>query len=547
MPRFRSIVLLLAALLGPAGCAGASPPSAATMYDLVVLHTNDVHSNYSGFDAENRICRQPLCQGGSGGLLRAKQAVDAIRRRRPNVILLDAGDQFQGTLFFSLYKEDMPAFALNALGYDAMCPGNHEFDDGCERFLRFSQKTDAPLLAANLALPGSPIAPWTILERGGRKIGVIGLAAPDAPASSSPCAEAAFSNPRTALQNAANELQARGVNIIIALTHLGLNQDIALAERVDGVDIIVGGHTHSLLSNSAPEADGPYPIVRTAPSGQPVLVVSAAHAGAYLGQLIARFDAQGAPVSWTGGPIRLEAAALAALDAGEPDAAVRKKLEAWSAGVRDMLETPLGYINAPGLQPGAFERDVRLCREQECLSADIAADAIKAHAGADMALINGGAVRYSLSAGPVSMGDVLTMLPFDDRVMVASLSGKTLLAALEYGLSGLEDQKGRFLQVAGLRYAFDPEQPAGQRLISADALDPDGRWRPIEETRSYVVATSDYLARGGDGYALFQNLDWTGPGEKLSDIVRRFLTRNSPLTVTPENRRIVVFKKEKEQ
>ena len=108
MPRFRSIVLLLAALLGPAGCAGASPPSAAAAYDLVVLHTNDMHSNYSGFDAENRICRRPLCQGGSGGLLRAKQAVDAIRRKRPNVILLDAGDQFQGTLFFSLYKETCP-------------------------------------------------------------------------------------------------------------------------------------------------------------------------------------------------------------------------------------------------------------------------------------------------------------------------------------------------------------------------------------------------------------------------------------------------------
>lgn len=531
-------LLTLAAML--AGCSWqrpeASHSSDAANYELVILHTNDTHSGYGGLDAEKRICYQNICEGGSGGIIRLKQAVDAIRRDHPNSVLLDAGDQFQGTLFFNIHKEDIPAFALNSLGYDAMCPGNHEFDDGCERFAAFLRKMDPPMLAANLAIQGQVIKPWTILERGGREIGIIGLATPETPALSSPCAEATFSDPVPALRKAVAELTTQGVNIIIVLDHLGLNDDLILAGKVDGVDVIVGGHSHSLLSNSDPKAEGSYPMVKTSPSGQPVLVVTAGHGGAYLGKLNVDFDEKGVPVSWNGGPIPLNAASLAELKVDGPDAIVSEKIREWAESVDDMLEKPLGILIAPGRAPGPFEADVRLCRVEECLSGDITADALKARTGARVALVNGGSIRRSLSSGVVSAGDVLTMLPFANSLMIGTVSGKTLLAALEYGLSGIEDTRGRFLQVAGLRYVFDAARPKGKRLVSAEVLNEDGRWESIKTERSYRVATLDYLARGGDGYVMFKDVEWKSTDEQLSDVVRGYITRHSPLAVKLEKR-----------
>ena len=165
-------------------------------FELTVLHTNDVHSMYGGTTEKGTACYAAQCAGGSGGSVRLKQAVDTVRAAEPNVVLLDAGDEFQGTLFYTQFKGDMAAEVLDALDYTAFTPGNHEFDDGCGEFRRFAERTHVPVLAANLTLPpvpgGKPLTrPWTVVERQGRKIGIVGLVNEETPSLASPCKDAA--------------------------------------------------------------------------------------------------------------------------------------------------------------------------------------------------------------------------------------------------------------------------------------------------------------------------------------------------------------------
>ena len=164
-------------------------------FELTVLHTNDVHSMYGGTTEKGTACYAAQCAGGSGGSVRLKQAVDTVRAAEPNVVLLDAGDEFQGTLFYTQFKGDVAAEVLDALDYTAFTPGNHEFDDGCGEFRRFVERTHVPVLAANLTLPpvpgGKPLTrPWIVVERQGRKIGIVGLVNEETPAQATPSKEA---------------------------------------------------------------------------------------------------------------------------------------------------------------------------------------------------------------------------------------------------------------------------------------------------------------------------------------------------------------------
>ena len=308
-------------------------------FELTVLHTNDVHSMYGGTTEKGTACYAAQCAGGSGGSVRLKQAVDTVRAAEPNVVLLDAGDEFQGTLFYTQFKGDVP--------------GNHEFDDGCGEFRRFVERTHVPVLAANLTLPpvpgGKPLTrPWIVVERQGRKIGIVGLVNEETPSLASPCKEAVFGPAETALREAVASLRAQGVNIVIALTHLGLNVDCELAGRVDGVDVFVGGHTHSLLSNTNPKAVGPYPIVKHSPSGEPVLVVTAASSCKLLGHIAIDFNDAGTAQRWNGEPIVLDGRNVTV----PPDAKLSARLDSYAAQLRSLIGQPVGKILLAGTRAG---------------------------------------------------------------------------------------------------------------------------------------------------------------------------------------------------
>jgi len=454
--------LLCALLLLLTACGAANREPVAGGLELRILHVNDTHAFLAGTDAHMNACFEATdCRG---GLARVSAAIRAARHEQDNVIALDAGDQFQGTLFYSVNKWPMIAAADALLPYDAMTLGNHEFDEGCRELARFLEVQPLPVLAANLApqqgcpLAGSRIRPYLVQTIRGTRVGIIGLANDDVTALAAACPQTTFRDARTTLQHYIAELEAQGIRHIIAVTHLGLERDKELARSVNGVDVIVGGHSHTYLGPGSTE--GPYPIVEHAPDGAPVLVVTAARATRYLGDLSITFDAAGIPAAWTGGPRELVPAL--------------PQEEAMTRLVANYAETLVRYrTEIVGRHNVKMPDGMEACRKGDCFSGLLTADAFLEYGrkqGARLALVNGGGIRAALPAGDISRGDLLALHPFDGQVHVREYSGEQIMAALEHAVSGPDGEGPQLLQVAGLTYTADTSRPAGQRLGDLGAV-----------------------------------------------------------------------------
>jgi 5'-nucleotidase len=515
-PRFPAACL--AAFLG----ATALATPAAAEFQLTILHTNDFHSRVepinkydSGCGAEDAA--ENKCFGGSARL------ITAIRDRRAaagNSILVDGGDQFQGSLFYTYYKGKVAAELMNTLGYDAMTVGNHEFDDGPEVLRGFMDAIDFPILLANADVSKEPtlagvLMPSTVIEVAGERIGLIGLTPQDTNELASPGPNITFSDPAEALKREVDKLTGDGVNKIVVLSHSGYSVDQRVAAQVAGIDVIVGGHSNTYLSNSSDKAAGPYPTWVDAPDGGKVAIVQAYAYGKFLGELNVTFDDSGVVTAATGEPIIMDGAIA-------EDATVKERIAA--------LALPLDEIRnkvvAETAAPIDGERDN--CRTKECEMGNLVADAMLARVksqGISVAIANGGGLRASIDAGPVTMGEVLTVLPFQNTLATFQLKGSDLIAALESGVSQVEEVKGRFPQVAGLKYAWTRTAPAnGGRILEVMVHEGDA-WTPVDPEKLYGMVTNDYVRRGGDGYAVFSEnaINPYDFGPSLEDVVAAYL------------------------
>lgn len=503
------------------GCAKNIPPQSEPL-ELVLLHTNDTHSYVAGRDKYGNACMASAdCAGGMG---RIAAVVREERQHADNVLALDAGDQFQGTLFFTVNGWSMLADLDNRVNYDAVTLGNHEFDKGCDTLAQYVGALNYPVLAANLEPePGCPlrglsISPYAVRTVRGVKVGIVGLANPDVSTLAAACPYTHFTNSADALRKAVAELERQGVRHIVAVTHLGLPADRELARTVDGVDVIVGGHTHSYLGPNSPE--GPYPVVEHSPSGRPVLVVTAKFATEYLGELRVGFDAQGVPTHWEGAAKRLEPGIIPAPDVDARVADYAKPLEEFRAqtlGRNDLI----------------FPDGMDACRKGECLGGLVVTDAMLDYGrpyGATLALTNGGGLRAPLKRGQFTQGDLLSVLPFGNMLVIREYDGGQLLAALEHGISEAKGEGPRILHVAGLRYRFDAARPAGQRVLSAEVVDEHGKARPLDKAGRYAVVLPSYIAKGGDGYTmLIHGKTLSAPDPMDADVVGAYIKAHSPM------------------
>lgn len=503
------------------GCAKNIPPQSEPL-ELVLLHTNDTHSYVAGRDKYGNACMASAdCAGGMG---RIAAVVREERQHADNVLALDAGDQFQGTLFFTVNGWSMLADLDNRVNYDAVTLGNHEFDKGCDTLAQYVGALKYPVLAANLEPePGCPlrglsISPYAVRTVRGVKVGIVGLANPDVSTLAAACPYTHFTNSADALRKAVAELERQGVRHIVAVTHLGLPADRELARTVDGVDVIVGGHTHSYLGPNSPE--GPYPVVEHSPSGRPVLVVTAKFATEYLGELRVGFDAQGVPTHWEGAAKRLEPGIIPAPDVDARVADYAKPLEEFRAqtlGRNDLI----------------FPDGMDACRKGECLGGLVVTDAMLDYGrpyGATLALTNGGGLRAPLKRGQFTQGDLLSVLPFGNMLVIREYDGDQLLAALEHGISEAKGEGPRILHVAGLRYRFDAARPAGQRVLSAEVVDEHGKARPLDKAGRYAVVLPNYIAKGGDGYTmLIHGKTLSAPDPMDADVVGAYIKAHSPM------------------
>lgn len=463
--------------------------SADEPFNLTILHTDDTHARIESFTESNVL---------QGGVARRYTAIQQVKAEGGNVLLVDAGDAFQGTLFFNYWQGQEAAHFMNALGYQAMAVGNHEFDSGPATLARFIQATDFPVLSANIdasaqvSLTGL-IEPYTVLEVGGESVGVFGLTTEDTSYISSPGPDVIFNNVTTSAQATVDTLRGMGVDKIVALTHIGYLEDQTLAAAVSGIDVIVGGHSHTPLGDM-PNAQGDYPTVITSPAGEPVLIVSAWEWGRYLGRLDVTFDDMGVVQSFEGSPIFID------VNVAE-DPAIAADVAVWKEPVLELSNMVIGATDVK------LDGTRTLVRTQETNLGNLICDAMlwkTVGAGSQICITNGGGIRATIDPGEVTYGEVLTVLPFGNQISTFGLMGVDVLASLENGVSRWANTDGRFPQVAGMRYAFDPDLPVGSRILSAEIKNSDGSFSPIDPDEIYIVASNDFMRRGGDGYTLFQ-------------------------------------------
>jgi 5'-nucleotidase len=499
----------MAALLMTTGMAQAD-------YSLTVLHTNDFHARFepiskydSGCSAEDNT--EGKCFGGSARMV---EAVKAARTRTNNSILVDGGDQFQGTLFYTYYKGKVAAEMMNKLGYDAMTVGNHEFDDGPEVLRGFMDAVNFPVLMSNADVSNEPtlvgkLAKSTVIERGGEKLGMIGLTPQDTDELASPGDNITFSDPVVAVQGEVDALTAQGVNKIIVLSHSGYDVDQRVAAETTGVDVIVGGHSNTLLSNTNERAKGAYPTMVN-----DTAVVQAYAYGKFLGELNVTFDDEGNIKTATGEPIVIDAEIA-------EDASTKARIAE--------LAIPLQEIREKVVASSASDimGDREVCRVEECEMGNLIADAMLARVkdqGIQIAIQNSGGIRSSIDTGDVTMGEVLTVLPFQNTLSTFKVSGQTIIDALENGVSQVEEVKGRFPQVAGLKFTWDASVAPNEGRIAEVMVATDTGFAPIDPGATYGVVSNNYVRGGGDGYKMFRSAsDAYDFGPDVADVLAAYL------------------------
>jgi 5'-nucleotidase/UDP-sugar diphosphatase len=494
-------------LLTSAAILAISTTAAIADYNLTILHTNDFHARFEPISKYDSSCGEEDNAEGKcfGGSARLATAINDARARSGNSILVDGGDQFQGSLFYTYYKGKLAAEMMNKMGYTAMTVGNHEFDDGPEVLKGFADAVNFPVLMSNADLTRENllkniIKKSVVIEQNGERIGLIGLTPTDTDELASPGPNVLFSDPIAAVQGEVDKLTAMGVNKIIVLSHSTYQVDQAIAAKTTGVDVIVGGHSNTLLSNTNERAEGPYPtmVKNTA-------IVQAYAYGKFLGELNVTFDDDGNIMQAVGEPLVMD-------NTVNEDAATKSRIA--EAAI------PLGNIRAKVVANSSAiiqgERDV--CRIQECEMGNLVADAMLdnvADQGVTIAIANSGGLRASIDAGEVTMGEVLTVLPFSNTLATFEISGQVVIDALENGVSQVEDVKGRFPQVAGLRFIWDPSiAPNEGRIVEVLVAKGNG-FVPIDPAANYMVVSNNYVRTGGDGYKMFrsaQNAYDYGPG-----------------------------------
>ncbi|MBZ9813713.1 bifunctional metallophosphatase/5'-nucleotidase [Mesorhizobium sp. CA7] len=525
MKKIAAILALSASALGlSAGVSFAD-------YTLNILHFNDWHSRIEGNNKYESTCSadeetKGECIGGAGRLITAI-AQERKKLEGQNLLLLNAGDSFQGSLFYITYKGAAEEEFLNQIKPDAVTLGNHEFDDGETALVPYLDKAKFPIVSANV-VPNDKsgakdkIKPSIVVEVGGQKIGIVGAVTNDTPELASPGPNIAIADDVKSITAEVEKLKAQGINKIIAVTHIGYRRERDVIAKIPGVDVVVGGHSHTLLSNTDPKAEGPYPTMVDNPDGYKVPVVQAASYSKYLGEFKAVFDDNGVVKEASGAPIYLDKSIT-------PDPAVLARIKELGAPIEALKNKEVAETTK------AIDGSRENCRARECEMGNLVSDAILDRTkgqGVEIVISNGGGLRASIDQGTVTMGEVLTVLPFQNTLATFKISGKDLVVGLENGLSQIEDGAGRFPQVAGIKYSFDRSvAPNAGRVKSVEVME-NGAWTPISPDKQYLVATNNYVRQGGDGYKVFADkaTDAYDYGPGLEQVVADYLGAHRPYT-----------------
>lgn len=496
-------------------------------FNITFYHINDVHAHLDQFSSSGTDCSDPS-RGCYGGYARVKTVLDASRPSKTSSLFLNAGDEFQGTLFYNFYKGWKTAETLNQLGVDAMTLGNHEFDGGDEELAAFINNVTFPILSSNLrsANPtlNQSVQPYALFEH--FDLAVIGVTTAETSQLSNPGNGTTFVDETASVQAAIDEIKTMhpGVSRIVALTHIGYEADVLLAQQTTGLSLIIGGHSHTLLGNMTGSL-GSYPTIETNLAGEEVFIVTAYRWGEYLGYIDIAYDTiTGAVIEYHGAPIHLT-------NSTKQDEGLQAQIDAW----REPFEEYAAEIVGETLVYLGSET----CQEEECLLGDVMADAMLAYRQAsnpdvDFALINAGGIRAPIEEGNITRGEVLTSFPFGNAIVELEYTGQEIQDVLEGVVSGVNLVNGgtvtSFLQLSsGIRVEYNPDGEIGSRLVSVTIGGAD-----IDTAVTYTLVTLDYLAGGGDNFFV-ETTDYITL-DLQSDVLISHLASESPVDVAVDGR-----------
>lgn len=542
-----SAVLLLVFLTA---CGGNSRPPGFT---LTLVHLNDTHSHLEPEEV-NLTIGGVATTAQLGGFARLKTAIDLMRAEDPNLLLLHGGDAVQGTLYFTLFNGTVEYDFLNLLGVDAMTFGNHEFDRGTAPIPGWINRCRFPWLSANIDFSAEPaieplVTPYLVKEIQGEKVAIIGVTTESTPLTTLDVGKAVFKDAIESTRQQVAVLTAQGINKIILLSHLGYAQDKILAAQLSGIDIIVGGHSHSLLGNEPDLATlglapaGPYPTEQLAPDGKRVLVLQAWQWGDLLGKLRVSFTPDGEVLSYRSRTI---------IPLGDSFTRNGELVPPNSEPYREIISTlnQSGTARIIAEDPIVLARLAPYAKQVEDFGSVVVATAaddivrglnsgpgplatdsmLTALPKAQLALLNYGGVRRDLEKGDISVGDVLETMPFGNTLVLVDLTGEELKQALEEGIGFLlgrypDRQPPAMPYVAGIRFSVQPTAAEGSRVRELKVKDSKGNYQPLESGTTYRTVVNAFVAGGGDGFTAIKNAAGfrSDTGIIDSDVFREYL------------------------
>ncbi|OXM83769.1 bifunctional metallophosphatase/5'-nucleotidase [Paenibacillus rigui] len=468
---------------------------------LTIAHMNDSH----GHIQDNK-------SGGEFGYAKIATLLKQWRQENPNFQLFDAGDTFQGTVFVNQSKGESLPPLLNALGINVMEAGNHEFDYGYKQLLSLRDKLNYPIINANaIQADGSPLLPPVYrFEAGGQKFVVFGLITQETAILTHPdnVKGLTFQDPVAKAKSMVADLKGKGEHVIL-LSHCGVDVDREIAKQVSGIDLIIGGHTHTKLT--APElVNGTY-IVQ---DWEYLKSLGRSDLYYYKGELVALADG------------------IKEYDAGVPeDPEMAKLVKQVSDEVDQSLNVTIAHTDVQ------LEGDRTVVRKRESNLGNFITDAMLARSKAipgyeaDVALTNGGGIRTEIKAGDITKKMLYDVLPFPNTVVILDATGSELRDAIENGVSQVEGGAGRFPQISGMSFAWNPSKPAGARVTDIKV-----GGQPLDLNQTYKIATNDFIAAGGDGYSMLNGKKAYNTGITLYELVEEALTQQGSISPRSEGR-----------
>jgi 5'-nucleotidase len=487
----------------PAPVSGAEPKPTP---DAVVVHTQAVHTQenldeptvtFTLLHVNDVYQFTPVEHGARGGLARLSTLRKQVMAESPHTLFLMAGDTLSPSVESTFHKGKQMIDAWNALGVDFAVLGNHEFDFGPDVLRQRIQESRFTWLGANVmdkrtnrTFADTP--PFVIREVDGVKVGIFGVLLGRTKYSSKPGPNVYFVDTCVTARELVPKMRAQGAQVVIALTHLFVEEDKVLAHCAP-IDLIIGGHEHQLM--------------QAVSNGTPIVKMSSE--ARELGRVTLHVGTRSRKLK------SMDFAVLPVVPEVPEDPAFATAMREYDTLLAD-LSQPVGRTNVP------LNATEVANRVHETNLGSFVADAYRKAGGAETALLNGGSIRSDsvVRPGPLTRRDVLAIHPFPGSVVSIEVTGTVLRQALEHGVSrsAEEADPGRFPQVSGIQYAFDVCRPAGDRIVRVTV-----NGQPLDPKRTYTLATNSYMAGGGDGYTMFKGAKYRVSPEKgraTQDVLR---------------------------